>query len=683
MATVSVGLLTSDATTLPAVSAGWKSILEGYFPGTLHTFVVTAYQPSQLASLVSSEDVMLLHLEGVNKDGTEAYADVSAAFDLGVPVLAVGYSSAGATQFPALLCEGVGFEYQSGAAKNHVVGALDSTGILAAAGFDPDDPFQLTSDGDAVFIGGELAPDLEIMVETDSDDLPLFAILPQGGEGRGEEIVSNSIIWCGLREAGTMQVDSFNLIDACLNYLYAESQSGGPSPTEPDPPTGLTATADGHDAIDLSWSAPGDDGGESITGYMIEREVGIGNGWSTLVADTSSTSTTYEDSSVDPGQEYNYRVSAINSVGTGSASTADSATTDAIAPGTPTGLSATANGHDQIDLSWTAPASTGGAAITGYMIEREVGIGNGWSTLVADTASTATSYGDSSVAPETEYNYRVSAINSVGTGSASTADDATTSAAPAGLPGAPTGLTATADGDDAIDLAWTAPASDGGSAITGYVIGREVGVGGGWSALVADTEDTATTYRDSGLDPAQEYNYVVAALNAVGQGPPSNTYSATTDPEILAIGDISADLALDLDADWIHHIYIPLETGLALEAEVGVEAEVILDAGELSAGLSLDTDAEWNTVVTGLSATLAVEAEAELELLVPSPDPIEATLASVSVPPTVNPITAEGEAADAVLASLDIEPLVSDLEVGGSGWWDPDDDMIEESWSDG
>ena len=38
-------------------------------------------------------------------------------------------------------------------------------------------------------------------------------------------------------------------------------------------------------------------------------------------------------------------------------------------PDAPTGLTAVKNGQTQIDLSWTAPAQTGGAAITGYFIE--------------------------------------------------------------------------------------------------------------------------------------------------------------------------------------------------------------------------------------------------------------------------------------------------------------------------
>ena len=56
----------------------------------------------------------------------------------------------------------------------------------------------------------------------------------------------------------------------------------------PDPPTSLTATANGQTQIDLSWTAPADDGGSAITGYKIEwSEDGTPN-WADLVADTGS-----------------------------------------------------------------------------------------------------------------------------------------------------------------------------------------------------------------------------------------------------------------------------------------------------------------------------------------------------------------------------------------------------------
>src|SRR2546422_191039 len=105
--------------------------------------------------------------------------------------------------------------------------------------------------------------------------------------------------------------------------------------------------------------------------------------------------------------------SAINSVGTGSPSNSASATTLAVAPSPPTGLVATAVSSSQINLSWTAP-NNGGSAITGYKIERSSDGGTTWSTLVANTGITGTTYSDTGLAHTTTYTYRVSAINSVG-----------------------------------------------------------------------------------------------------------------------------------------------------------------------------------------------------------------------------------------------------------------------------
>ena len=112
------------------------------------------------------------------------------------------------------------------------------------------------------------------------------------------------------------------------------------------------------------------------------------------------------------------------------------------APGAPTGLAATANGPSQIDLAWTAPATTGGSAITGYKIEVSPD-GSSWSALVADTASTDTAYAHVGLDPATTRHYRVSAINAVGTSDASDSDDTTTASTNTAATGAPT-ITGTA-----------------------------------------------------------------------------------------------------------------------------------------------------------------------------------------------------------------------------------------------
>ena len=103
------------------------------------------------------------------------------------------------------------------------------------------------------------------------------------------------------------------------------------------------------------------------------------------------------------------------------------------------------------------------------------------------------------------------------------------------LPGAPTGLTATADGTGTIDLAWTAPSEDGGSPITGYRIEVSSDGGGSWTDLEDDTGDTGTTYEHTGLSAGTTRHYRVSAINANGTGSPSGTAGATTDPAAAAL----------------------------------------------------------------------------------------------------------------------------------------------------
>ena len=103
----------------------------------------------------------------------------------------------------------------------------------------------------------------------------------------------------------------------------------------------------------------------------------------------------------------------------------------AVAPDAPTSLTATASGSTTINLSWTAPASTGGSAITGYKIEISSDGGSSWTDLVANTASTTTTYEHTGLAASTTRHYRVSAINSIGTGTTASDVASATTGTPA------------------------------------------------------------------------------------------------------------------------------------------------------------------------------------------------------------------------------------------------------------
>ena len=324
---------------------------------------------------------------------------------------------------------------------------------------------------------------------------------------------------------GTTRHFRVSAINANGTGLPSNVASATTTTTVPGAPTGLTAMASGTTAINLSWSAPGSTGGSAITGYRIEVSSNGGSSWTNLVANTSNTTTTYAHTGLAAGTTRHYRVSAINANGTGDPSNVANATTGATAPGAPTGLTATASGTTAINLSWSAPGSTGGSAITGYRIEVSSNGTSSWTNLVANTSNTTTTYAHTGLTAGTTRHYRVSAINTNGTGTASNVANATTDAT---APGAPTGLTATASGTTAINLSWSAPGSTGGSAITGYKIEVSPNGTSGWTDQVANTNSTATTYAHTGLAAGDTRHYRVSAINTNGAGTASNVANATT-----------------------------------------------------------------------------------------------------------------------------------------------------------
>ena len=93
----------------------------------------------------------------------------------------------------------------------------------------------------------------------------------------------------------------------------------------PQPPLNLEAKAISPYEITLSWKKPQDNGGSDIIGYKIEYL--DSNLFSTLVENTGTTKTSYQDTDLKPDTEYSYRISAINSIGTSEPSNEDSATT--------------------------------------------------------------------------------------------------------------------------------------------------------------------------------------------------------------------------------------------------------------------------------------------------------------------------------------------------------------------
>ena len=339
---------------------------------------------------------------------------------------------------------------------------------------------------------------------------------------------------------GLQPVTAYRYQVAAINSVGAGAWSleAGTSthPDVPSAPVGLAARPVGTSQIDLSWQEPRNDNGAPIIGYRVEASSDGGRTWRVVRHNTESTETEYSHRGLQPASTRHYRVYGINVAGFGAASNVARATTEATVPGAPRDLTAKANGTSRIDLAWEEPATDGGAEIEGYRVEVSDDRGVTWNNLAPNTHSAATSYSHTGLAPASTRHYRVSAINRIGLGNASRAASATTDAA---VPDAPTGLTATATAPTRIDLAWAAPAYDGGAAITGYRI--EVSeTGGNWTDLRRDTGSPSASFSHTGLLPGSLRFYRVSAINAAGTGRASGVASAATDDPIERAGRLNA-----------------------------------------------------------------------------------------------------------------------------------------------
>ena len=340
--------------------------------------------------------------------------------------------------------------------------------------------------------------------------------------------------------------------------------------TAPDAPTGVSALA-GDGQATVSFTAPDFDGGSTVTGYTVTSSPGGATA-------TGSSSPIAVTGLID-GTTYTFTVTATNEVGTGTASSASSAVTPLGTPGPPTSVSAAA-GDGQATVSFNAPNSNGGSAITSYTVVASPG---GATATGSSSPITVTGLADG-----TAYTFTVTATNVVGTSSGS----ASNRVIPVGPPNAaqstlsPTSSNIVANGSSTAVL--TVQVKDGGDndyASGGTTVTITKSSGSGSIGPVTDNGDGT-------------YTATITAPASPGIG----VFSATVGGDPVKSGTGSQTLAT------IHFFPQPTITDFTPHSG-GIHATVILTGTNLT-GIT-------HVRLNGTSAAFSVISDTELTFTVP------------------------------------------------------------------
>ncbi|WP_238388806.1 fibronectin type III domain-containing protein [Roseimaritima ulvae] len=297
------------------------------------------------------------------------------------------------------------------------------------------------------------------------------------------------------------------------------------TPAFPDQPVGLTATAVSDDSVALQWGDSDDE-----TGYEVYRSLDSLNWTSvgTLPVDVVN----FTDTGLQEVTRYYYRLVATNALGDSAPSNVVNSSTPTIPP---SGLTATAVGATQIDLSWNDQSDRENQ----YVVQQSDDGGTTWSTIATLPTNSTNFTATGPFQGNQEYTFRVGSYDWSSSQYSYSANHSVTTPV---FPDQPHGLNFSAN-EDSITLTWNDVEDE-----TSYLVQRSTD-NTSWNQIGALPANT-TTFVDQGLPEATSYFYRVQANNSLGLSAHSDALTAFTTP--IAPDGLSATFAsaTKIDLTW-------------------------------------------------------------------------------------------------------------------------------------
>lgn len=206
-------------------------------------------------------------------------------------------------------------------------------------------------------------------------------------------------------------------------------------------------------------------------------------------------------------------------------------------PDTPSQMQGSESAEGSVTLTWSDNSDNE----SGFTIERSEDGSN--YVLVAEVATNTQTYTDEGLESETQYYYRIKAVNHVGDSSYTSVFSITTSAV-AIAPLAPSQIQASAQSAGSIRVSW----QDNSDNETGFLIERANDTNGQPEsfAQIATAGSNSQSYLDTGLVAQTTYHYRLRAYNSVGESDFTQTAQETTQQQssgALIIDHTNTDLS--------------------------------------------------------------------------------------------------------------------------------------------